>query len=109
MWPEIQTNLTQGQTAVDRHDLVARVFKRKLSKLMSVITKSQIFGETRCWMYSIEWQKRGLPHAHILIWLIEKIRPNEIDNVISAEIPNPDQVSILLKLFTCVNYRKMSF
>ncbi|GBP83330.1 hypothetical protein EVAR_54347_1 [Eumeta japonica] len=39
-------------------------------------------------MYSVEWQKRGLPHAHILIWLVEKIRPNEVDAVISAEIPN---------------------
>jgi hypothetical protein len=39
-------------------------------------------------MYSVEWQKRGLPHAHILIWLVEKIRPNEVDEVISAEITN---------------------
>ncbi|XP_050063212.1 uncharacterized protein LOC126552534 [Aphis gossypii] len=39
-------------------------------------------------MYSVEWQKRGLPHAHILIWLVENIRPNEVDAVISAEIPN---------------------
>ena len=38
-------------------------------------------------MYSVEWQKRGLPHAHILVWLIDKIRPKEIDNIISAEIP----------------------
>jgi hypothetical protein len=41
-------------------------------------------------MYSIEWQKRGLPHAHILIWLIDKITPDKIDEVISAEIPNVD-------------------
>jgi hypothetical protein len=34
------------------------------------------------------WQKRGLPHGHILIWLVEKIRPNEVDEVISAEITN---------------------
>ena len=39
-------------------------------------------------MYSVEWQKRGLPHAHILIWLLEKIRPEEIDTIISAEISN---------------------
>ncbi|GBP60936.1 hypothetical protein EVAR_51499_1 [Eumeta japonica] len=50
--------------------------------------KHCVFGETRCWIYSVEWQKRGLPHAHILIWLVEKIRPNEVDEVISAEIPN---------------------
>lgn len=55
---------------------------------MDFIVKHNVFGETRCWMYSVEWQKRGLPHAHILIWLVEKIRPNEVDAVISAEIPN---------------------
>ena len=42
-------------------------------------------------MYSIKWQKRGLPHAHNLIWLIEKIRPNTIDKCISGEFPNPDE------------------
>jgi len=40
-------------------------------------------------MYSVEWQKRGLSHAHILIWLEVKIRPEEIDQLISAEIPDP--------------------
>ncbi|KAF8783473.1 hypothetical protein HNY73_013630 [Argiope bruennichi] len=57
------------------------------------------FGITRCWLYSIEWQKRGLPHAHILIWLQDKIRSEEIDQIISAEIPNP---SIDQKLFDIV-------
>ena len=50
-------------------------------------------------MYSIEWQKRGLPHAHILIWLLEKIRLEEIDKIISAEIPDP---SIDQELFQIV-------
>ena len=41
-------------------------------------------------MYSIEWQKRGLPHAHILIWLVEKIGPDQIDDIINAEIVDPE-------------------
>uniref|UniRef100_UPI00358FC200 uncharacterized protein n=1 Tax=Myxine glutinosa TaxID=7769 RepID=UPI00358FC200 len=40
-------------------------------------------------MYTIEWQKRGLPHAHILIWLSSKMRANQIDSIISAEFPDP--------------------
>lgn len=52
--------------------------------------KHHAFGETRRWMYSIEWQKRGLPHAHILIWMMEKITPNRIDEIISAEIPDTE-------------------
>ncbi|XP_063909244.1 uncharacterized protein LOC135126934 [Zophobas morio] len=42
-------------------------------------------------MYSIEWQKRGLPHAHILIWLVEKIVPTQIDDIITAELPNAEE------------------
>lgn len=37
----------------------------------------------------MEWQKRGLPHAHILIWLLNKLHSNEVDDIISAEIPDP--------------------
>ncbi|CAH0555040.1 unnamed protein product [Brassicogethes aeneus] len=48
-----------------------------------------VFGETRCWMYSIEWQK------------VEKITPDQIDQVISAEIPDvntdPDLFQIVTK------------
>ncbi|GBM28510.1 hypothetical protein AVEN_112584-1 [Araneus ventricosus] len=60
-WPEIKKELTHGQTSTDRHDLLARAFRQKHQKLINVLTKMDVFGETRCWMYSIEWQKRGLP------------------------------------------------
>ena len=42
-------------------------------------------------MYTVEFQKRGLPHAHILLWLDGKHKLNtsrDIDKVISAEIPH---------------------
>ncbi|GFY37782.1 uncharacterized protein TNIN_385821 [Trichonephila inaurata madagascariensis] len=41
-------------------------------------------------MYSVEWQKRGLPHAHILIWLETKILAEKIDDVIRAELPDQE-------------------
>ncbi|KAL4103830.1 hypothetical protein QTP88_019165 [Uroleucon formosanum] len=92
---EIQENLYQDQRPQDRHDLIARVFHLKVKKLMDLITKSKIFGSAKCSMYSIEWQKRGLPHVHILIWLENKIRPDDIDSLICAEIPDPIQDPIL--------------
>ena len=88
-WEEIQQELRPGQTHTDRQDLLARVFRQKLITLMKIVAKSHVFGPTRCWMYSIEWQKRGLPHAHILIWLKDKIKADQIDSVISAELPDP--------------------
>ena len=57
---------------------------------MDFIVKHEVFGSVCCWMYSVEWQKRGLPHAHILIWLYNKITSDEIDDVICAEIPRAD-------------------
>ncbi|XP_037871618.1 uncharacterized protein LOC119629558 [Bombyx mori] len=89
-WPEIVNQLMPGQSAIDRHDVVARVFRLKVKKLMDVINKGRVFREARCFMYSVEWQKRGLPHVHILLWLKDKLRPDQIDNIISAEIPDPN-------------------
>lgn len=90
-WPEIKEELFYGQSAADRHDIIARVFRQKQIKFIEVIVKSRIFGIVLCWMFTIEWQKRGLPHCHSLIWLKEKIHSNQIDNVISAEFPNPEE------------------
>lgn len=99
-WAEITQHLLPGQSSRDRHDITARVFKQKLKSLMNLIVKHQVFGETCCWMYSVEWQKRGLPHAHILVWLINKIRPDEIDNVILAEIPDSTVDPVLCEIVT---------
>ena len=42
-------------------------------------------------MYTVEFQKRGLPHAHILLFLDPKDKcptPTLIDSIIKAKIPN---------------------
>ncbi|XP_026475763.1 uncharacterized protein LOC113380958 [Ctenocephalides felis] len=99
-WDEIKKLLMPGQTTMDRHDITARVFKQKLKSLINLITHHSVFGETRCWLYSVEWQKRGLPHAHILLWLINKVRSVEIDNIISAEIPDKNVDEELFDIIT---------
>ncbi|XP_074097687.1 uncharacterized protein LOC141526552 [Cotesia typhae] len=90
-WSEIEDLLRQGQKYYDRHDIIARVFCLKVKHMMNLLTKGCIFGNVRCNMYTVEWQKRGLPHVHILLWLEEKIRLDSIDEVIRAELPDPDQ------------------
>lgn len=87
-WTEITSNLLFGQKAHNRHDIVARVFHLKVKKFMDLLRKEKLFGTVRCFMYTVEWQKRGLPHTHTLVWLQNKIRANEIDSVISAELPS---------------------
>ena len=41
--------------------------------------------------YTIEFQKRGLPHVHILLWISQEDKwttVSDIDMIISAEIPD---------------------
>ena len=60
--------------------------------LLRDIYTSQVFGKVPAFLWVIEFQKRGLPHVHILVILTDDDRLStaaEVDNVISAEIP-PD-------------------
>ena len=68
-WSEIQDALGTGEKAEDRPDLVARVFNLKKDQLLEDITKKKIFGPTAAYCWVIEWQKRGLPHMHLLVIL----------------------------------------
>ena len=36
---------------------------------MHDLINKQVFGEVIGYMYTVEFQKRGLPHAHILLTL----------------------------------------
>ena len=87
-WPEIKKGLFPGQVAADRPDLIARVFRRKQSRLLDDLIKKQLLGPVVGYIWVVEFQKRGLPHMHLLLWLTEsaKIRTaDETDQVISAE------------------------
>jgi hypothetical protein len=93
-WPEIQNALLPGQTAADRPELVARVFHQKLKEMIKDIWVNGIFGRAIARVHTIEFQKRGLPHAHILIWLAPEDKPNTevaVDKIVCAEIPDPVQ------------------
>ena len=49
-------------------------------------------GKVVAYVYTIEFQKRGLPHAQILLYLADADKPRtaeDIDRLVSAEIPDP--------------------
>ncbi|XP_074328064.1 uncharacterized protein LOC141665976 [Apium graveolens] len=82
-----------GVDVADAPDVVARVFKMKVDQLMDMIKKKNCFGRCIGVMHVIEFQKRGLPHAHILIWLHPDDRPKtteQIDKMVSPEILDPE-------------------
>ena len=75
-WPEIIEQLLPGQTAFDRGDIVCQVFHRKLEALLANIRSGKYFpikdGSIPYHMVHyevrvIEYQRRGLPHAHVVI------------------------------------------
>ena len=90
-WPEIKEALFPGQNYIDRPDVCCKVFDLKLKHLIELIVKKHILGHCVGIVYSIEFQKRGLPHAHILVWLADEDKPRTkavIDRFVSAEIPD---------------------
>ncbi|XP_057432378.1 uncharacterized protein LOC130725142 [Lotus japonicus] len=118
-WLEIQRCVSEkGLNAYDRPDISCRVFHIKVKQLMRDLRKGQYFGKVSAGMYTIEFQKRGLPHAHILIWLAPGSKlttPEKIDSVICAELPDPvaspklfEVVSMFMVHGPCGSSRKNS-
>ncbi|XP_021761012.1 uncharacterized protein LOC110725856 [Chenopodium quinoa] len=88
-WPEIKAELEPGETAQDRPELVARIFRAKLIALKNKIKKDEVFGKVAAMIYVIEFQKRGLPHAHFLLILEQHHKmkcPADYDKYVCAEI-----------------------
>ena len=56
-WPEIVSSLLPGQTAVDRPDIVARVFMQKLKLTMHLILEKAVLGKVIAHVGTIEFQK----------------------------------------------------
>ena len=114
-WPEIQDQLLsevppphganyrrRKQKASDHPDIVARVFEQKKNALLKEIHDG-LFGTVVAMVHTIEFQKHGLPHMHLLIFLHpdDKIRDAaQVDSIVSAQIPDPDLHPLLYETVT---------
>ena len=67
-WPEIVSQLLPGQTAFDRPDVTAAVFKSRLDLMKMNLRNGKYFNgcELTYHFHVIEYQYRGLPHAHLV-------------------------------------------
>jgi len=100
-WPEIAEAMQYDMSDSSRADVVARVFKVKLKELLTDLLEHGVLGRVVASIYVIEFQKRGLPHAHILLILSEYDRPkscDDYDKFVSAELPDPVKQSELYQL-----------
>jgi hypothetical protein len=90
-WDEVTNALEPGQQPNERPDILNRVFRIKLNSLLQDL-KQSLLGKPRAMIFVIEFQKRGLAHAHILVIVDTADKPRcseDVDMVISAEIPDP--------------------
>ena len=98
-WDEIRLAVPQGSSWQEHPDIVARVFMIKVASLCDDIRNKEIFGPVAAIVYRIEWQSRGLPHMHMLVILAAHIiSAADVDNIVCAEIPDPDSHSMLHEL-----------
>jgi Helitron helicase-like domain at N-terminus len=55
-------------------DMVSRMFAFKVKQLKHDIKVNKIFGDVRNIISVTEFQKRGLPHVHMLVTTYHKVR-----------------------------------
>ncbi|XP_010236572.1 uncharacterized protein LOC100821317 [Brachypodium distachyon] len=106
-WDEIVNELFPSQTPQYRPDLFVRVFRAKLEAMKDMLFKEHILGVVIAYVYMVEFQKRGLPHAHFLLIMDSKYKlkvPEQYDRLISAELPEkhkyPDLYAMVVKQCT---------
>ncbi|KAI5182263.1 hypothetical protein NEOKW01_2158, partial [Nematocida sp. AWRm80] len=96
MWPEIQDNLRRNfdppEQWTDRPDLVNRVFVLYAKEFLRDVLDHGVLGKVEGYNYSVEHQKRGMPHIHLLLILSKKDRKRlstsvGLDDLLSAQIP----------------------
>ena len=102
-WPEIERELLPGQLPNDRPDLVARVFRLKMTALLDDVTKKHVLGKCIAHTFSVEYQKRGLPHMHLLLIMHPDAKPRDseaLDQIVSAELPSQQHEPELFRIVT---------
>ncbi len=76
---------------INRSDIIARIFRTKLKRLIYFIRIRAAFGLCRVYIYTVKYQKRGLFYAYIIVFIYAGhafSEPEYINNLIRAKLPN---------------------
>ncbi|KIY51825.1 hypothetical protein FISHEDRAFT_12425, partial [Fistulina hepatica ATCC 64428] len=107
-WPEICQRLRPGQTWTDLPVVVVRVFHARFRAFLSALRSMfPSAGKVVYIIHSVEFQKRGNPHAHVLIRYEhgDTLTPDDIDRIISAEVPAHPQDATIIQRFMIHRHR----
>ncbi|VDO77139.1 unnamed protein product [Heligmosomoides polygyrus] len=91
LWKEMKDNLLPEQLPEHRPDLITRVFNLKLRELCQDLFKRHILGEVQAYVMVVEFQKRGLPHCHMLLILKADFKSRigtDVDKFCCGEVPS---------------------
>ncbi|XP_021985033.1 uncharacterized protein LOC110880914 [Helianthus annuus] len=101
-WPEVQRFLKDTTIRPeDRPDILCRIFKIKLDSITKDLKEGKLLGRVNSVVYTVEFQKRRLPHAHICVFMHSDNKILSVDQlypIISAEIPDIAKDPELYKL-----------
>lgn len=93
-WLEIKEALKDfpKQEAIDHPDIVACVFRLRQKKMVQKL-KQDLFACFWGCVWTIEYQKQGLSHMHLLLFLHPEncfLNTDKIDQIISVELSDPN-------------------
>ena len=94
-WEEKCTLLRSNPVTAARH------FHYKLQSLFTdvILSDAAPLGNISNYFYRIEFQQRGSPHAHAILWVERTPQPNAdpqetcqfVDGYVTSAIPNTDE------------------
>ncbi|EAY08353.1 hypothetical protein TVAG_352750 [Trichomonas vaginalis G3] len=86
-------NQKQKKTLMDNSASISRIYHIKKKKLLSWLKETKLLGEISAYFGRDEYQQRGLPHTHFLLWTdFDVTNIHKLNQIISASFPDNDVV-----------------
>ncbi|XP_022885426.1 uncharacterized protein LOC111401769 [Olea europaea var. sylvestris] len=93
-WPEIEQELRHNDEKQNRPYLLTRIFRAKFEELKNDLFRRHILGPIVAYVYVIEFQKRGLAHAHFLLIFKSRSKVTSVDlvdKIVCCKIPEKNR------------------
>jgi hypothetical protein len=104
-WLKILTELEPNQIAFDHPDLVTHIFQMKVKALLKGVAKIGWFAKIIGNIWTREYQKRALPHIHLLLIFPQEQKVSiikYIDRLMSAKLPLPENAPLFEMVTKCL-------